>query len=153
MTRLDFIKIASDKLKLIRIESSFTQDKMAEILGISKKTLVQIEKGRSTLGWAGAVTLCTIFRNSEVLEMTFGGDPQDIILSLAFVDNKSNEKTLGGKVWWINIKLIDEFRIQRNIISEHYRILDGQDRRICSSFDYDYIKKRIQELAKEGGAC
>lgn len=153
MTRFDFIKIASEKLKLIRIESSFTQDKMAEILGISKKTLVQIEKGRSTLGWAFTVTLCTIFRNSEVLEMTFGGDPQDIILSLAFVDNVSNEKTLGGKVWWVNIKLMDEFRIQRNIISEHYRILDGQDRRICSSFDYDYIKKRMLELAKEGGAC
>lgn len=151
MTRLDFIKIASDKLKLIRIESCYTQDKMAEILGISKKTLVQIEKGRSTLGWAGAVTLCTIFRNSEVLEMTFGGDPQDIILSLAFTDYESNEKTMGGKVWWINIKLTDEFRIQRNIISEHYRILDGQDRRVCSSFDYDYIKKRVQELAEEGG--
>lgn len=151
MTRLDFIKIASEKLKLIRIEGGYTQDKMAEILGISKKTLVQIEKGRSTLGWAGAVTLCTIFKSSEVLEMTFGGDPQDIILSLAFTDYETNEKTMGGKVWWINIKLTDEFRVQRNIISEHYRILDGQDRRICSSFDYDYVKKRVQELSEEGG--
>jgi len=151
MTRLEFIKIASGKLKLIRIEGGYTQDKMAEILGLSKKTLVQIEKGRSTLGWAGAVTLCTIFRNSEIMEMTFGGDPLDIILSLAFIDYERNEKTLGGKVWWINIKLNDEFRIQQNIISEHYRILDGQDRRICSSFDYDYIKKRLQELSEEGG--
>lgn len=151
MTRSEFIKLTSERLKLIRIESGYTQDKMAEILGISKKTLVQIEKGRSTLGWSGAVTMCTIFKNSEVLEMTFGGDPQDIILSLAFNDYESNEKTLGGKVWWINIKLTDEFRVQRNIISEHYRILDSQDRRICSSFDYDYIKKRIQELSEEGG--
>lgn len=149
MTRPDFIKIASEKLKLIRIESEYTQDKMAEILGISKKTLVQIEKGRSTLGWSGAVTLCTIFRNSEVLEMTFGGDPQDIILSLAFTDYESKEKTLGGKVWWINIECTDVFRIQQNIISKHYRILDGQDRRIFSSFDYDYIKKRIQELSED----
>ncbi len=151
MTRVDFIKIASEKLKLIRIESDYTQDKMAEILGISKKTLVQIEKGRSTLGWAGAVSLCTVFRNSEVLELTFGGDPQDIILSLAFTDYESNEKTLGGKVWWINIKSTDEFRIQQNIISEHYRILDDQDRRICSSFDYEYIKKRLQELSEDCG--
>ncbi len=151
MTRLDFINIASEKLKLIRNESSYTQDRMAEILGISKKTLVQIEKGRSTLGWAGAVTLCSIFKNSEVLAMTFGGDPQDIILSLAFTDYERNEKTMGGKVWWVNIKLVDGFRVQRNVISEHYRILDGQDRRICSSFDYDYIKKRVQELIEEGG--
>ncbi|MDR3540440.1 MAG: helix-turn-helix domain-containing protein [Desulfosporosinus sp.] len=151
MSRLGFIKIASEKLKLIRIECGYTQDKMAEILGISKKTLVQIEKNRSTLGWAGAVTLCTIFRNSEVLEMTFGGDPQDIILSLAFTDYESNEKTMGGKVWWINIKVTDQFRIQQNIISKHYRILDGQDRRICSSFDYEYIKIRVQELSEDCG--
>ncbi|HWQ40678.1 MAG TPA: helix-turn-helix domain-containing protein [Desulfosporosinus sp.] len=151
MTRLDFIKIASEKLKLIRIESGYTQDKMAEIMGISKKTLVQIEKDRSTLGWAGAVTLCTIFSNSEVLEMTFGGEPQDIILSLAFTDYERNKKTLGGKVWWTNIKLMDEFRIQQNIISKHYRILDGQDRRICSSFNYEHIKKRLQELSDDGG--
>lgn len=151
MTRLDFVKKASEKLKLIRIENQFTQDKMADILGISKKTLVQIEKGRSTLGWAGSVTLCTIFRNSEILEMTFGGDPQDIILSLAFTDYDSKEKTMGGKVWWINIKATDEFRIQQNIVSEHYRILDGQDRRICSSFDYEFIKTRLQELSDDCG--
>ena len=151
MTRVDFIKIASEKLKLIRIESGYTQDKMAEILGISKKTLVQIEKGRSTLGWTGAVTMCTIFRNSEVVEMTFGGNPQDIILSLAFTDYESNEQTMGGKVWWTNIKLASEFRIQQNIVSEHYRILDGQDRRICSSFDYEFIKKRLQELSGDCG--
>jgi len=94
MTRTEFILKVSDKLKLIRIERDYTQDKMAEILGLSKKTLVQIEKGRSVLGWAGAVTLCTIFRDSEVLEMTFGGNPQDIILSLAFTDYESNEKTI-----------------------------------------------------------
>ena len=153
MTRLNFIKIASDKLKLIRIEGEYTQDKMAEIVGISKKTLVQIEKGRSTLGWAGAVTLCTIFRNSEILEMTFGGDSQDIILSLAYTDYESNEKTLGGKIWWTNIKLTDKYRIQQNIISEHYRILDDQDRRVCSSFDFEYIQKRLQELSKDGEVC
>lgn len=148
MKKDDFIKKVDEKLKLIRIESDYTQDKMAEILGISKKTLVQIEKGRSTLGWSGAVTLCTIFRNSEVLELTFGGHPQDIILALAFRDYESKERTLGGKVWWSNIEAQGKFRIQQNIISGHYRILDDQDRRICSSFDLEYIKKRLGELVK-----
>lgn len=149
MTKAEFIHKVDEKLKLIRIECDYTQDKMAEILGISKKTLVQIEKGRSTLGWTGAVALCTIFRNSEVLEMTFGGEPQDIILSLAFTDYESKEKTLGGKVWWSNLENTDKFRIQKNIISGHYRILDSQDRRICSSFDQEYIKKRLQELSAD----
>ena len=150
MTKTDFIDKTSGKLKLIRIESDYNQNEMAEILGVSKKTLVQIEKGRTTLGWAGAVTLCTIFRDSEVLAMTFGGDPQDIILSLAFTDYESREKTLGGKVWWSNIECKDHYRIQQNIISRHFRILDGQDRRICSSFDEKYIRKRLQELSREG---
>ncbi|HBV88844.1 helix-turn-helix domain-containing protein [Desulfosporosinus sp.] len=149
MTRMDFINKASEKLKLVRAEGDYTQDKMAELLGISKKTLVQIEKGRSTLGWAGAVTLCTIFRDSDVLEMTFGGNPQDIILSLAFDDYEYYERTMGGKVWWSNLECTDHFRIQQNIISRHFRILDSQDRRICSSFNELFIRKRFRELSGE----
>ena len=151
MTRTDFINKISEKLKLIRIESNYTQDNMAEILGLSKKTLVQIEKGRSTLGWASAVTLCTIFKDSEVLDMTFGGNPQDIILSLAFTDYESNEKTMGGKVWWSTIECTDHYKIQQNIISRHFRILDDQDRRICSSFNDEYIRRRFRELSVEDG--
>lgn len=83
--------------------------------------------------------------------MTFGGDPQDIILSLAFTAYESNEKTMGGKLWWINLESTNQFRIQQNIISRHFRILDGQDRRICSSLDEDYIGKRLRELSEEGG--
>ncbi len=45
----DYItELISSKLRLIRTESRYTQEKMANVLGISKKTLVQIEKGRST---------------------------------------------------------------------------------------------------------
>ncbi|PFB11956.1 helix-turn-helix domain-containing protein, partial [Bacillus cereus] len=36
------IELISMKIKLIRTEKGYTQDKMAEVLGISKKTLVQI---------------------------------------------------------------------------------------------------------------
>ncbi|NLD47658.1 MAG: helix-turn-helix domain-containing protein [Clostridiaceae bacterium] len=147
MNREEFVKLIDLKLKLIRSEKDYTQDKMAEIIGISKKTLVQIEKGRASIGWTGAVALCTIFKDSEILEMTFGGHPQDIILSLAFNGYEGNfEKTMGGKVWWRDVEVKQSFKIQQNIISLHYRILDREDRRICSSFDYDYIKKRLDEL-------
>ncbi|MCK4260321.1 MAG: helix-turn-helix domain-containing protein [Halanaerobiales bacterium] len=145
--REEFITNVDKKLKMIRIENDYTQDKMAKILGISKKTLVQIEKGRSTLGWARAVTLCTIFRDSEVLEMTFGGQPQDIILTLVFDGyEKKYKKTMGGKNWWRDLENKGEYKIQQNIISQHYRILDGEESRIFSSFDYEHIKKRLQEL-------
>ena len=83
--------------------------------------------------------------------MTFGGDPQDLILTLAFADYEKKEKTMGGKIWWNDIVYTDAFRIQQNIISEHYRILDSLDRRICSSFDYEYIRKRVRELSNDSG--
>jgi len=152
MTREDFIKKVDEKLKLIRAGEDFTQDKMSGILGISKKTLVQIEKGRASLGWTGAVTVCSIFQDSEVLSMIFGGQPEDIILSLAFDNYEGNfEKTMGGKVWWKDIENRNGLRIQQNIISKHYRILDSKDRRICSSFDFEYMNKRLEEISSHGG--
>ncbi|SNS61250.1 DNA-binding transcriptional regulator, XRE-family HTH domain [Anaerovirgula multivorans] len=147
MKRDDFIEKLNEKIKLIRNEKGFTQDRMAEAIGISKKTLVQIEKGRGSLGWTGAVAISVLFKDSEVLHMTFGGEPQDIILSLAFENYEKNyETTMGGKVWWRDIEVKGGYKIQQNIISKHYRILDKQERRICSSFDIVYIKRRLQEL-------
>jgi len=121
---------------------------MAEILGISKKTLIQIEKGRASLGWTGVVAFCTLFRDSEILEMTFGGHPLDIMLNIAFKSYEAAryEKTLGGKVWWRDIESKNGYKVQQNIISQHYRILDHEDRRICSSFDNEYIQLRLKEL-------
>lgn len=147
MNRSEFIAKLDEKVKLIRNEKGFTQDRMAEIIGISKKTLVQIEKGRASLGWTSTVAVCTLFKDSEVLQMTFGGEPLDIILSLAFESYEGNyDTTMGGKVWWRDIEAEGSYKIQQNIISKHYRILDKQDRRICSSFDIDYIKRRLREL-------
>ena len=47
MERTEFISIMNSKIKLIRTEFDLTQEKMAEAIGISKKTLVEIEKGRN----------------------------------------------------------------------------------------------------------
>lgn len=147
MTREDFIELVDSKIKLLRNEKNYSQDKMADILGISKKTLVQIEKERSSLGWATAIAACTIFKDSEILQLAFGGDPQDIILSLAFDGyEKTYDKTLGGHVWWKDVEFKGTYKIQQNIISKHYRLLNSEDRRICSSFDFEHIQKRLKEL-------
>ena len=55
MTRLEFINKVDGKVRLIRTEKGYTQDKMAEILGISKKTLIQVEKER--VAWGGQLLL------------------------------------------------------------------------------------------------
>ena len=150
MIREDFIKDMDTQLKLVRTEYNFTQDVMAKILGISKKTLVEIEKGRVSLGWSGAVTLCSIFSDSQMLSGKLGGEAGDMIKAIAFQDLKPNyPKTMGGKVWWRVVEKIGEYTVQQNIISQHYRILDAEDRRVYSSFDLNEIKNRLKELGVE----
>ena len=120
---------------------------MSEILGISKKTLVEIEKGRSSLGWTGSVVLCTLFSDSKVLSSTFGGEPTDIIQALAFAHTERvYPKTMGGHVWWREIETKDGYKIQQNIISQHYRILNSADERVYSSFDLEEIKLHLEQL-------
>lgn len=148
MTKNEFIKKVDGKIRLIRTEKGYTQDKMAEMLGISKKTLVQVEKERGSLGWAVAIAACVIFKDSEILELTFGGDIEDIIRSLSYENTeKKYIPTLGGKIWWTNIQTKNGYTIQQNTISNHYRILDSNNRRVCYSFELEYINKRFNELA------
>lgn len=61
LTKDDLAVIVSNKIRLIRSEYNFSQEKMAETLGISKKTLVQIEKGRNTASWTMVIAICGIF--------------------------------------------------------------------------------------------
>ena len=134
------INLISEKVKLIRTEANYKQDKMAHILGISKKTLVQIEKGRITTGWTTCIAICALFRESSILQSALGGDPLDVIELLAHdIDILPQEKTLGGHVWWRNIKQNERYKLQQNILSKHYRIIDEQDYRLISTFDEDSI--------------
>ncbi|OEF95872.1 helix-turn-helix transcriptional regulator [Desulfuribacillus alkaliarsenatis] len=147
MNKEHVIELLSNKIKLIRTEKGYTQDRMAEVLGMSKKTLVQIEKQRLLASWAHIVTLVTLFRNSEVLESVLGDSPIEVIETIAHeqLDNPK-EKTLGGRVWWKEIDFKGDFRLQQNVISQHYRILDNKDRRWYSSFDKQDALVRLQEL-------
>ena len=79
MTKKEFAAALDSALKAVRKEYGFTQEKMAAVLGISKKTLVEIEKGRSSLGWTGAAAFAAIFRESGILQAQFGGDLDDLV--------------------------------------------------------------------------
>lgn len=147
MNREKFIEICNKKEKLIRTEFEFSQDKMSYILGISKKTLVEIEKGRRSLGWTGSVALCMIFSESEILAAAFGGYPDEIIKGLAFEGKEVvYQQTMGGNIWWRDMEQSHGYKIQQNIISNHYRILDSENRRICSSFDYEEMRMRLKNI-------
>lgn len=147
MDRKTFIEEMNIHLKLVRAEYGYTQEMMAGILGISKKTLVEIEKGRASLGWMGAVAFATLFSDSRILSSLLGGEASDMIRALAFEGRKPFfYPTMGGKVWWRIVEQKEKWVIQQNIISQHYRALDRHNRRICCSFDLETVKNRIREL-------
>lgn len=149
MTREEIIEIISEKLKLIRVEADYTQDKLAEVVGVSKKTLVQIEKGRNLASWPVVVAICALFRESSVIQGVLGGDPLEVIETVARdgVDFRK-EKTLGGRVWWKEISRQNGFVLQQNVLSQHFRILDKDNFRIYSTFDKTEASTRYKELLK-----
>jgi DNA-binding XRE family transcriptional regulator len=146
----ELVQQLSQQIKLVRTEFGYTQEEMSEKLGISKKTLVQIEKGRQKAGWTQVVALCALFQQSSVLQNALGGDPLEVVQTIAFTHYEWHKpKTLGGKVWWIEKKRIGGFVLQQNIISRHYRILDSEQRRWYSSFDREYIYDRFAALTEK----
>lgn len=147
MQREQLMALISEKLKLIRTEKDFTQDQMSDLLGLSKKTLVQIEKGRIQAGWTTTVAVCALFRESSILQHALGGDPLEVIDLIANHGTlQLKDKTMGGYIWWKNIEEQNGYRLQQNVISQHYRILDNNHYRLLSSFDEAIIKQAWANL-------
>ncbi len=147
MNREQLITLISEKLKLIRTERAFTQDQMSDLLGLSKKTLVQIEKGRIQAGWTTTVAVCTLFRDSTILQHELGGDPLEVVDLIANNGTlQPKDKTMGGYIWWKNIHEQGGFRLQQNIISLHFRILDNNNFRLISTFDEQVAKQAWEKL-------
>lgn len=141
--KINFITACDYLVKLVRTEASFSQEKMALILGISKKTLVEIEKGRSSLGWTGSVALCAIFHESEILLNQLGD--LSVVREIAFDEEEIGYPSVKNNLLWSELKSNDQYIIQQNIVSMHYRIVDKSGRRIASSINLDDIEKIFGE--------
>jgi len=150
MTRDEIIMQVSEKLRLIRTEAGYTQDKMADIIGVSKKTLVQIEKGRVLANWPTVVSICALFRETETVQFLFGNEPLEVLETVALngIDLRKT-KTLGGRIWWRVLSQKNGYILQQNILSKHFRILDDRNYRIFSSFDEKLSKQRFKEITKK----
>ena len=147
LSKESLIDIISNKMRLLRSEYNFSQEKMSEILGLSKKTLVQIEKNRASASWTVVIAVCGIFSESEILKMTVGEDPLSIIEAISFGNISVPKRTTGGgRMFWKTILQEAQFRIQRHVLSGHFRIIDGNDKRWSSSFDETFIKDELKIL-------
>ena len=152
MSKDEIIRLISERMRLIRVEVDYTQDKMAEIIGISKKTLVQIEKERNEASWTTVVAVVSLFRETLTVQTLFGGDPLEVIetVSRESIDYRK-EKMLGGKMWWKDLSSEKGYTLQQNMISQHYRILDDDQYRIFSSLDREVSEQKYKELVNRVG--
>ena len=152
MKKQEFITAISNKCKLVRLEYGFSQEQMAIVIGISKKSLVETEKGRRRLSWTECVALCTIFSQSEVLQDAFGGELSDMIKAIAFEKTDANYPlTMGGKVWWRDVEEWNGYRIQQNMLSQHYRLLDPKNGRMLASFSLEEIQEFLKQIKNKIG--
>ncbi|MDR0848095.1 MAG: helix-turn-helix domain-containing protein [Propionibacteriaceae bacterium] len=147
--REEFIALCDTKLRLVRAEANLTQEDMSYALGISKKTLVDIEKGRRTLGWTGAVALCSVFRDSDILASAFGGPTVDMVQALALQGRTLPAPEPTGNPWWTVIAENPAYIIEQNVISQHYRLLTRDRTRVTSSFDIDDLIPQFNAQPKE----
>ncbi|MFU8786457.1 MAG: helix-turn-helix transcriptional regulator [Candidatus Izemoplasmataceae bacterium] len=151
LSKEDFTALVSSKIRLVRNEYNFSQEKMAELIGVSKKTLIQIEKDRLKASWTVVLAICGLFRESEILKMTLGEDPVELIEMISF-EHLSIPKSMtgGGKMFWKTVIKDGKFHMQKNLISNHYRIIDGNGKRWVSSYNKAYVEKEFELLLRRG---
>ncbi|MCI5574518.1 MAG: hypothetical protein MR379_02960 [Clostridiales bacterium] len=148
---------------------------MAHELGISKKTLIGIEKGRSSLGWTGSAALCLLFGDSPTLRRELSGDPLRTAAELrghtppeppaptpAKGENNlafpapapdgapAAEVPPASSPLWRTVARLGRFTAEQNMISEHYRLLDPSGRRVFASFDYPEVAAEAARLTEAG---
>ncbi len=141
MTREQFITLCDRKEKLVRNELGYSQEKMSALLGLSKKTLVEIEKWRASLGWQGAVALCTLFQNTREITLTFGPDVPLLLRALseeiAYLQPVESPHAL-----WAAVLSIGDKTIEQNTASQLYRVRQ-QDKTLGVSFALAELRKRM----------
>lgn len=135
MNKLGFCSMVQNILEDLRKAVNMTLDEMALTIGLSKKTLIQIEKGRNPLKWAEAVTFVSIFNEHDIVKSVFGDEANEIIQSIAIQKSPKRQlKTMGGESWWKSIASKEGFRLQQHKISRHFRILDKENYRVYFSY-------------------
>lgn len=145
MTRETFISVCNRKEKLVRNEVGYSQQKMSEVLGLSKKTLVEIEKWRCSLGWQGAVTLCVLFAHTQEITLAFGEDIAAFLASIGGEGMRAPFETPYA-IWRTVLTQGDE-EIEQNSASQLYR-LRRSGKTILSSFTLSDLRERMQDQNK-----
>ncbi|UXR68937.1 MULTISPECIES: helix-turn-helix transcriptional regulator [unclassified Staphylococcus] len=149
MDRQSFTDLIQAKFKMVRIEAGYTQDTMAQTIGLSKKTLVQIEKERVLPNWTTCVSICALFRDSEVLNSTFGCDPLEIVQTISRNQAAYPKYSTVSDIYWETISTRGGYILQANKVSELYRVLDSDKQPIFGTAKQREAETYFQRYAKD----
>ncbi|BAU27888.1 DNA-binding XRE family transcriptional regulator [Aneurinibacillus soli] len=155
-------RMISEKVRLIRTEAKLTQEQMADVLGLSKKTLVQVEKERKTLGFTAAALVGALFRDSEIMQGMFGESALEVMRLTAFdgieqgdengadwisrARTQARYKAMGRRVWWKDEQEGAVYILQSHILTGHCRIIDREDALQYYGADLEEAQVRLREL-------
>lgn len=149
MDRQNFTELIQSKFKMVRIEAGYTQDTMAQTVGLSKKTLVQIEKERVLPNWTTCVSICALFRDSEVLNSTFGCDPLEMVQTVSRNHCAYPIYSTTSDIYWQTMDNRDGYILQSNKVSELYRVLDRGKQPIFGTSKLREAETYLLRLTKE----
>ncbi|MFC3899636.1 helix-turn-helix transcriptional regulator [Aliicoccus persicus] len=127
MDKKAFVKVLQEKMKMVRTEAGYTQDTMSDTIGLSKKTLVQIEKERILPNWTTCLAISALFRDSQVLINTFGGDPLEIAQQLSRGVSAYPDREFEG-IYWETLETKDNLLLEFNKKNSLYRVCGQQPR-------------------------
>ena len=97
ITREELTVAVSNSLRSIRQETKLTQEELANILGISKNTIVNIEKKDSTLSWPLVISIVTLFNQTPTIQEIIKGESFiEVIAYCSFMENKKTNPILYG---------------------------------------------------------
>ena len=123
---------------------------MATTLGLSKKTLLEIEKGRSSLGWTGCVALCALFRSSEILSAALACDPYELVTALAESEYTPRTASPVSGFLWSSAYTRGGYRIDQNLITQHFRLFSPSGDLLAASFNIEDLKEQIPDTTTGG---
>ncbi|BCU52659.1 DNA-binding XRE family transcriptional regulator [Staphylococcus auricularis] len=149
MDRQSFTDLIQTKFKMVRIEAGYTQDTMAQTIGLSKKTLVQIEKERVLPNWTTCVSICALFRDSDVLNSTFGCDPLEMVQTISRSHCAYPNHPTTSDIYWNTVESRNGYILQSNKVSEIYRVLDEDKQPIFGTSKLREAETYFNRISKE----
>lgn len=94
ISRHDLIEKISKNFIQIRKESKLRQEDMANILGISKNTIVNIENSDKLFNWPVVISIVLLFSSTSVVKEILGeNNAIETIMKCAFLESNKQENS------------------------------------------------------------